>query len=129
MECGHYCHPSAPQMWVHAMFAMLREHAPPGAALPRPKRDDAHAGGRPDFAPDATWADATASELTSAAEVLPNVAHTPLHREDTLQSPAGAEHDISEQPILQATAPMPQHVIAEDMHSPAELIPHSRRAY
>ena len=33
MECGHFCHPSAPQIWVWSLYEVLRKHAPPGRPL------------------------------------------------------------------------------------------------
>lgn len=28
-ECGHYCHPSAPQMWVYFTYTALKAHVQP----------------------------------------------------------------------------------------------------
>ena len=28
-ECGHYCHPSAPQLWLHSLAQVLAESVRP----------------------------------------------------------------------------------------------------
>jgi hypothetical protein len=37
-ECSHFCHPSLPQLWVHALFAALRGARVPPIADPRKQK-------------------------------------------------------------------------------------------
>ena len=40
LECGHYCHPSAPQLWVHALYGAMQLHVVPMASRSAEGRTD-----------------------------------------------------------------------------------------